>query len=115
MAVKKSLQPERLTWNIIMEEWKIMFLSKWVICRFHVDLPRCTSFPPSTCGTKNKQRTVEGRAPTHFQSHLNDIMRIGLVDTLQERQANIGGTADYQRFMDLREGLSIFMWGVVSA
>ena len=24
-----------------MEVWKIMFLSKWVICRFHVDLPGC--------------------------------------------------------------------------
>ena len=25
-----------------MEVWKIIFLSKWVICRFHVNLPRCT-------------------------------------------------------------------------
>ena len=25
--------PGRLTWNIIMEVWKIIFLSKWVICR----------------------------------------------------------------------------------
>ena len=25
-----------------MEVWKIMFLSKWVICRFHVNLPGCT-------------------------------------------------------------------------
>ena len=24
-----------------MEVWKIMFLSKWVICMFHVNLPRC--------------------------------------------------------------------------
>ena len=30
--------PGRLTWNIIMEVWKIMFLSKWVICRFHGNL-----------------------------------------------------------------------------
>ena len=35
------LHPWRLTWNIIMEVWKIIFLSKWVICRFHVNLPRC--------------------------------------------------------------------------
>ena len=34
--------PRRLTWNIIMEVWKIMFLSKWVICRFHVNLPGCS-------------------------------------------------------------------------
>ena len=25
-----------------MEVWKIIFLSKWSICRFHVDLPACT-------------------------------------------------------------------------
>ena len=24
-----------------MEVWKIIFLSKWVICRFHVNLPGC--------------------------------------------------------------------------
>ena len=36
------LHPWRLTWNIIMEVWKIIFLSKWVICMFHVNLPGCT-------------------------------------------------------------------------
>ena len=35
------VHPWRLTWNIIMEVWKIMFLSKWMICRFHVNLPWC--------------------------------------------------------------------------
>ena len=35
------VHPGRLTWNIIMEVWKIIFLSKWVICRFHVNLPGC--------------------------------------------------------------------------
>ena len=30
----KHLHHGRLTWNIIMEVWKIIFLSKWVICRF---------------------------------------------------------------------------------
>ena len=34
-------QPWRITWNIIMEVWKIIFLSKWVIWRFHVNLPGC--------------------------------------------------------------------------
>ena len=34
-----------------MEVWKIIFLSKWVICRFHVNLPGCSrsnnlSIPP---------------------------------------------------------------------
>ena len=38
-----AIHPGRLTWSIIMEVWKIMFLSKWLICRFHVNLPGCTS------------------------------------------------------------------------
>ena len=45
------LHPWRLTWNIIMEVWKVIFLCKWVICRFHVNLPGCSFFkaqlPPS--------------------------------------------------------------------
>ena len=39
---EKSLHPWGLTWNIIMEVWKIIFLSKWMICRFHVNLPGCS-------------------------------------------------------------------------
>ena len=38
---KRTLHPWRFSWNIIMEGWKIIFLSKWVICRFHVNLPGC--------------------------------------------------------------------------
>ena len=45
-----SLHPGRLTWTIIMEVWKIIFLSKWVICRFHVNLPGCNS-PESIIST----------------------------------------------------------------
>ena len=41
MVQKFGDHPWRLTWNIIMEVWKILFLSKWVICRFHVNLPGC--------------------------------------------------------------------------
>ena len=37
-----GIHPWRLTWNIIMEVWKISFLSKWVICMFHVNLPGCS-------------------------------------------------------------------------
>ena len=29
------VHPGRLTWTIIREVWKIIFLSKWVMCRFH--------------------------------------------------------------------------------
>ena len=44
IEVGEILHPWRLTWNIIMEVWKIIFLSKWVIGRFHVNLPGCISF-----------------------------------------------------------------------
>ena len=33
-AMEVLVHPGRLTWNIIMEAWKIIFLSKWVICSF---------------------------------------------------------------------------------
>ena len=36
-----GVHPWRWTWNIIMEVWKVICLSKWVICRFHVNLPGC--------------------------------------------------------------------------
>ena len=42
--ISKYFHPWRLTWNIIMEVWKIIFLSKWVICRFHVNLSGCKIF-----------------------------------------------------------------------
>ena len=32
------LHPGRLTWEV----WKISFLSEWMICRFHVNLPGCS-------------------------------------------------------------------------
>ena len=45
--------------NIIMEVWKIIFLSKWLISRFHVNLPGC-KFPnlPSRFPQKNSERFV---------------------------------------------------------
>ena len=47
-----QVHPGRLTWTIVMKVWKIIFLSKWVICRFHVNLPGCTNaslfFQPTT-------------------------------------------------------------------
>ena len=58
----QRLHPGRLTWNIILGVWKIIFLSKWVICMFHVDLPGCRCrpferypyitlrYPKKTCG-----------------------------------------------------------------
>ena len=42
----KNKHPGRLTWNIVIGVWKIMFLSKWVICRFHVNLPGWNTWLP---------------------------------------------------------------------
>ena len=39
--IQLYIHPGKLTWNIIMEVWKIIFLSKWVIYMFHVNLPGC--------------------------------------------------------------------------
>ena len=41
---KKNLRkhPGRLTWNLKMMVWKMIFLFNWVIFRFHVVLPGCT-------------------------------------------------------------------------
>jgi len=36
-----KVHPGGLTWNIITEVCKMIFRSKWVICRFHVNLPGC--------------------------------------------------------------------------
>ena len=36
-----AIHPGRLTWNKIIGVWKIIFLSKGVICMFHVKLPGC--------------------------------------------------------------------------
>ena len=36
-----SLHPGRLTWNLKMMVWKMIFLFNWVILRFHVILPGC--------------------------------------------------------------------------
>ena len=47
---KSQLHPGRLTWNIIMEVWMIIFLSKWVIFRFHVNLPGCNGLGPDGFG-----------------------------------------------------------------
>ena len=36
------LHPRSLTWNSIMEVWKMMLLCKRVIFGFHVNFPRCS-------------------------------------------------------------------------
>ena len=59
-----NVHPWSLTWNIIMEVWKIVFLSKWVICRFHVNLPGCMQI-------YSPQKSI------HFRSHGN-FLRLAL-------------------------------------
>ena len=39
-----DLHPGRLTWNLKMMVWKMIFLFNWVVFRFHVNLPGCSSF-----------------------------------------------------------------------
>ena len=68
---KQVTHPGRLTWNIIMEVWKIIFLSKWVICRFHVNLPGricfATSFHHSTFPSEKKTTTRQSkRIPRNY-------------------------------------------------
>ena len=38
-----SIHPGRLTWNLKMMVWKMIFLLNWVIFRFHVNLLGCNS------------------------------------------------------------------------
>ena len=42
---KVQVHPGRLTWNLKMMVWKMMFLFNWVIFRFHVNLPGRTLSP----------------------------------------------------------------------
>ena len=60
-CLNSGLHPWRLTWNIIMEVWKIIFLSKWVICRFHVNLPGCNKafFKGKPNGSKYQLGTLK--------------------------------------------------------
>ena len=38
-----TLTPLKINMEQIMEVWKIIFLFKWVISRFHVNLPGCNN------------------------------------------------------------------------
>ena len=37
----EDIHPERLTWNLKLMVWLMIFLFNWVIFRFHVHLPGC--------------------------------------------------------------------------
>ena len=59
-----------------MEVWKIMFLSKWVICRFHVNLSGCTwnesshSKTPSDKAGHSKAAHHKQKLPMQSQAEL---------------------------------------------
>ena len=43
MAIDQKITPLKINgWNLKMMVWKMIFLSKWVICGFHVNLSGCT-------------------------------------------------------------------------
>ena len=58
-----QLHPWRLTWNTIMEAWKIIFIWKWVICRFHLNLPGCMWNQTTWIGSKPNIYTPVGASP----------------------------------------------------
>ena len=72
----KNKHPGRLTWNIIIEVWKIIFLSKWVIYMFHVNLPGWKSAPKS-----DKERGFRANAatppPRQGPTHLGGSWQMG--------------------------------------
>ena len=61
-----SVHPGRLTWNLKMMVWKMMFLFNWVVFRFHVNLPgcigfiRCASPEPSFCWKRPPRLPITG-------------------------------------------------------
>ena len=57
----EQLHPWRLTWNLIMEVWKISFLSTWVTFWLHVNLPGCIQKGHSTLATR---KNVKGEVKT---------------------------------------------------
>ena len=72
------IHPWRLAWNIIMEVWKVMFLSKWVISRFHVNLPGCRIFP-NPVGKVQDATDDNGRSQLWSEWSGGACLRIGVL------------------------------------
>ena len=56
-----GLHPGRLTWNLKMIVWKIIFRFNWVIFRFYIILPGCIQSSPSfttICGKSSPPFTT---------------------------------------------------------
>ena len=41
IETNEAIHSGRLTWNLKMMVWKVIFLFNWVVFRFHVNLPGC--------------------------------------------------------------------------
>ena len=54
---KTGYTPLKINMETIMEVWKIMFLSEWVICRFHVNLPGCNGITRIHLQKQGKHRS----------------------------------------------------------
>ena len=102
------IQPLKINgWNIIMEVWKIFILLKWVICRFHVNLPgvmiktlwiflSCVFVPtswhsegwiPARLGTKRYVIKHQGIGSNgFFAGRLNDKATVGDWQQQQQQQ-----------------------------
>ena len=90
VQIFKKLHPGRLTWNTIMEVWKIIFLSKWVIFRFHVNLPGRTELHDRdiinvrivSCSTSSSWMGISDILfimpcpQTRLGSHANDVNEV---------------------------------------
>ena len=79
IVILTCLHPGRLTWNIIMEVWKSIFLSKWVICRSHVNLPGCIVFKIQIYTPLKFNMQPKGH-PIEKENHLNQTsMTLGSI------------------------------------
>ena len=61
-----------------MEVWKIIFLSKWVICMFHVNLPGCNMFAFAS--------TIEVCKKLEHQGKRGRIQMTGEFSMLEDRR-----------------------------
>ena len=84
---KLGLHPGRLTWNIIMGVGKMIFLSKWVIYRFHVNLPGCTKLAailPGSSLKSGRPRPLTRRrfplAPSFSHTCHSDLCGLGVLE-----------------------------------
>ena len=88
-----DIHPWRLTWNIVMEVWKIIFLYKWVICRFHVNLPGCKWFETLSASNwldvKSGGSLVDIRSssPYHFRTFVYQITWISVSPIVYQNPA----------------------------